>query len=103
MENSDIPDANIMASQGNEKGRLNAQIPFYLSRALSDPWVQANIGYQTCVSGLVTQGDGGHSGADDWVTSFWVSTYQVDLTSTQTFIKENGQNKVSLISDVRIV
>ena len=102
MENSDIPDANIRVSDGNQKGRLNTLNPVELTpnqiTSGNDPWIQADIGYQTCVSGVVTQGDGEGGADSDWVTSFWVSTFQTSATSTQVFIKENGVNKVSLIS-----
>ena len=101
MENGDIPDANIITSDGDQKGRLDTLQPFELTPSQitsgSSPWIQTDIGYQTCVSGVVTQGDG-ESGADaDWVTVFWVSTFQTSKASTQVFIKENGANKVSLI------
>ena len=97
MENGDIPDANIMTSDGNQKGRLNSQNEFEISSpSVTNPWIQADIGYQTCVSGVVTLGDGDSGGAGDWITSFWVSTSR-NSTSAQVFIKENGENKVSLI------
>ena len=100
-ENGDIPDANIMASDGNQKGRLNTPHPFEKTpgeiTSGNDPWIQADIGYQTCVSGVRTQGDGESGVIADWVTSFWVSTFQTNTTSTQVFIKENGVNKVSEI------
>ena len=98
MENGDIPDTNIMASHGNMKGRLHGQYwDVSTITSITNPWIQADIGYQTCVSGVVTQGDG-HSGtAGDWVTSFWISTFQTNDNSAQVFIKENGVNKVSLI------
>ena len=101
MENGDIPDANIMVSDGNQKGRLNTPNPVELTPSQitngNDPWIQADIGYQTCVSGVVTQGDGEGGADEDWVTSFWVSSFQTSTTSTQVFIKENGENKASLI------
>ena len=100
MENGDIPDANIVSSDGNQKGRLNTPYAFELTPSQitsgNDPWIQADIGYQTCVSGVRTQGDG-ETDAPDWVTLFWVSTFQTSTTSAQVFIKENGQNKVCLI------
>ena len=94
IANGDIPDSNIQASHGSSKGRLNGS-PFH-SIVTGKPWVEADIGYRTCVSGVVTQGDG-HSGtAADWVTLFLVSTSQCSNT-TQVFVKENGQAKVSWI------
>ena len=96
MENGDIPDANIMTSDGNQKGRLNTANAFERSSG-NDPWIQADIGYQTCVSGVVTQGDGESGDDADWVTLFWISTFQTSTASTQVFIRENGVNKVSLI------
>ena len=97
MENGDIPDANIMASHnGYVKGRLHGQ-NWCVSISTTDPWIHADIGYQTCVSGVVTQGDGQSGAYADWVSSFWVSTFETSTASTQVFVKENGVNKVSLI------
>ena len=97
MENGDIPDANIMVSHGNQKGRLHSAHEFEITPSVTNPFIQVDIGYQTYVSGVVTQGDGDSGTAGDWVTSFWVSTFQNSTASTQVFIKENGENKVSLI------
>ena len=97
MENGDIPDTSITASHsGHLKGRLQGQ-NWYVSMGITDPWIQADIGYQTCVSGVVTQGDGDSGNLADWVSSFWVSTFQTNTASTEVFIKENGVNKVSLM------
>ena len=70
MANDDIPDSNIQTSHGSSKGRLYGP-PFH-SRVTGNPWVEADIGYRTCVSGVVTQGDG-HSGVSMQTGSlhFW--------------------------------
>ena len=95
MKNGDIPDANIQASYGSSKGRLCGGSPFE-ARVTGNPWIQANIGYQTRVSGVVTQGDGERDAAD-WVTSFWVSTSPTSSANALIYIQENGQRKVSVI------
>ena len=97
MKSGDIPDGSITASHsGHLKGRLYGP-GWYVASGITDPWIQADIGYQTCVSGVVTQGDGQSGSSADWVSSFWVSTFQTSTTSTPVFIKENGVNKVGLI------
>lgn len=96
MENGDIIDSNIMASHnGHVKGRLHGQC-WFVSITISDPWIQADIGSQTCVSGVATQGDPDSGEYADWVSSFWVSTFRDGPTSPQIFVKENGQNKVRI-------
>ena len=98
MENGDIPDANIQASH-HVRYLLRARLgdtrsyPWDVSGDISRPWIQADIGYQTCVTGVVTQGDG--SADDDWVTSFSVSTFLSDSSSVM-FVTEQGRLKVRL-------
>ena len=94
IQNGDIPDANIQASHVSSKGRLCSRSPFH-KHVTGNPWIQANIGYQTRVSGVVTQGDGQRDG--DWVTSFWVSTSPTSSANALIYIQENGQRKVSVI------
>ena len=50
------------------------------------PWIQADIGYQTCVSGVITQGDG-LTIDDDWITSISVSTF-LTTNGVETFVLE---------------
>ena len=72
MTSWQIPDANIQTSaEARGNGRLRGNSPFQAPNDASDPWIQADIGYQTCVSGVKTQGIAG----DNFVTSFWVSTF----------------------------
>ena len=59
---------------------------------VQQPWVQADIGYQTYVSGVVTQGDGG-DGGDDWISSIKVSTFLMSTNDEEVFVKD-GQGEV---------
>ena len=64
MENGDIPNENIEASHQYSsypasKARLNGIKFWACAGSLASPWIQADIGYQTYVSGVITQGDGG--------------------------------------------
>ena len=79
MENGDIPDENIHASSVNEyfyawKGRLNRQFGWSPDEVTEDnpPWIQADIGYVTRVTGVIIQGGAEHQ--DFWVTSVEIST-----------------------------
>ena len=95
MENGDIPDANIRASTSfSEKfpaknGRLfgawPSMGPWSVEGTVSDPWIQADIGYQTYVSGVVTQGDGGYGSNPNWVTTLKVSTFAFNTNGTEEF------------------
>ena len=99
MANGDIPDANIEASNHAgqhyaKNGRLNYADTWALRGSTSDAWIQADIGYQTYISGLITQGDGG-VGPPCWVTSVRVSTFSVTTSDPEVFIQEeNGDVKV---------
>ncbi|XP_072017339.1 lactadherin-like [Amphiura filiformis] len=96
MKNGDIPDGNIQASSeynshhAARKGRLNVGLPSWHSAGFQrgKTWIQADIGYQTYVSGVITQGDGVLGIGRDFVTSFKVSTF---LTTGMT-----GANEVFL-------
>ena len=48
-------------------------------------WIQADIGYQTYVSGVATQG-----GNNGWATSFKVSTFHMTVADDEIYINENG-------------
>ena len=112
MENGDIPDDNIKASNVDSyngetfhafKARLNSETFAWIIKGSigSMPWIQADIGYQTCVTGVITQGDGRTENNPDWITKLKVSTF-ISTTddSAEVFIEENGAPKVSI--DVEI-
>ena len=109
MENGDIPNVNIQASSYYEtrdpwKGRLNGLSFWSCAGHFIAPWIQADIGYQTYVSGVITQGDGGDmytNGRDgttvDWVTSLKVSTFSMSNSDQEVFVTDEESNiKVSL-------
>ena len=97
MENGDIQDENIQASSTYSaafaawKGRLNGPTSWYDVSSDIFSWIQADIGYQTSVSGVVTQGSGGHDG-DYWVTEIKVSTFQTSLDDEEVFIADDNGN-----------
>ena len=107
MENGDIPDANIKASQMKiwngktyhaHQARLNSmEFTWLLEDSSGNIWIQADIGYQTCVTGVITQGDGGTGSNPDWFTKLKVSTFlSTTADSPEVFIEENGTPKVSI-------
>ena len=115
MESSDIPDVNIQASNYYTdrepwRGRLNGLSFWSCEGRFLAPWIQADIGYQTNVSGVITQGDGGDmytNGRDgttvDWVTSLKVSTFLMSDSDQEAFVTdEEGNIKVSVFK-VRIL
>ena len=62
MENGNIPNENIKTSHvGRDpwEARLNGPKFWACSGDIVAPWIQADIGYQTYVSGVITQGGGG--------------------------------------------
>ena len=105
MENGDIPNQGIQASDAIKccpaiKARLNGKGKWSVSGSTSvQPWVQADIQYQTIVSGVLTQGDGEKNPRHDWVTSFKVSTFLVDTNSTQTFVQDKNGNPLVSCGD----
>ena len=56
----------------------------------SQPWIQADIGYQTHISGVVTQGEGDHGGDSDWIKSIKVSTFYMTTSDEEIFVKDLG-------------
>ena len=107
MKSGDIPDANIQAiastlrffpaRYGRLDSRTDSQPPWTVPGKVSNPWIQADVGYQTYVSGVVTQGDGGR-GDPDWVTTLKVSTFKVNINDTEEFVADDsGQVKVSVV------
>ncbi|XP_072048555.1 prothrombin-like, partial [Amphiura filiformis] len=85
MESGEIRDEDITAMTSIRpatNARLNGDgtwsadsFNFLLSSLYIPTWIQANIGNQTYVSGVITQGDGGVGISYNWVTSFKVSTF----------------------------
>ena len=97
MENGDIPDENIRASHERndkraKKGRLNGK-SFWSTYKGTYPsnqsWIQADICYQTLISGVATQGDGQHK---EWVTSLKVSSFSMNTSDEEVFIKDTKGN-----------
>ena len=97
MENYGIPDGNIKASStmypespSNQpfQARLNGESCWQALKGEVTPWIQADIGYQTFVSGVVTQGDGGVGDNLHWVTSFNVSTFAMSVSDKEIFIED---------------
>ena len=91
MENGDIPDGNIQASSyysgayPPHNGRLNGGSYWYAYKD-NQPWIQADIGYQTYVSGVATQGGSGCCR----VTSFNVSTFYMTTDDDEMYISEDS-------------
>ena len=104
MENGDIPNENIQASSYNErfepwKARLNGEDFWSRDGSVAEPWIEADVGYQTNVTGVITQGDGGiGAGAtEDWVTSLKVST-KIAPEDDEVFVTKDSTVKVSVIT-----
>ena len=109
MESGDISNENIRASSLwlNEEGvnarpawhaRLNGKSCWIGTGTTA--WIQADIGYQTYASGVVTQGDGGVGGKNgypDWVTSIKVSTFSVSSNDKEVFIKDDKGNDIKVM------
>ena len=95
-----IPQENIKASSTEYESyhqpwlaRLNGQSFWAGSRSDSTPWIQADLGYSTNVSGVVTQGDGRDipdQSLPDWVTSIKVSTLLASTNDAEVFIKDEA-------------
>ena len=109
MKSDDIPNGNIKASSiysesfDAYKARLNSFSIWWAEETAVEPWIQADLGYQTNVSGLITQGDGGFGGNADWITSLKVSTFALSLSDVEVFIKnDDGSDMVKYRSLYRI-
>ncbi|XP_072022651.1 lactadherin-like [Amphiura filiformis] len=106
MENGDIPDENINASsstiRGARHGRLNGPYPWSTAplHPAGSEWIEADIGYPTYVSGVITQGDGGNV-EPDWVTSFNVSTF-FTTGGTEAFVKDQDGDVVTFAGNVDV-
>ena len=103
MESGAIPNSAITASSQDlwataAHGRLNGARFWTPSPLDAEPWIQADIGYLTNVSGVITQGNGGIS-TDNWVTSLKVSTSVDTEHDTLVFIQaiDTGTDKVNNI------
>ena len=101
MENGDIQDKNIRASSEVDnhnawQARLNYGLYAWAGTGEQQPWIQADIGYQTYVSGVVTQGDGDFDSGNDYVSSITVSTFLLSGSAEEVFVKDRqGEVKVS--------
>ena len=99
MESGDIPDENIKASSvyspafSASNARLNKDYKsWYAATADSQPWIQADIGYQTKVSGIITQGH-----FVSYPTTFKVSTFLSSINDDEVFVKTtSGKVKVNI-------
>ena len=105
MENGDIADESIHASSVSLYGGIGYPYHARLNGTLCwrttlyddpEPWIQADIGYQTNVTGVITQGDGGVGPKHNWVKTLKVSTFLNSTNDVQIFVEdEAGQPKVS--------
>ena len=101
MENGDIPNKNIKASSKYgpnypaQYARLNGEKGgWFAAQEDNQPWIQADIGYQTYVSGVVTEGFVGN-----YPTSFKVSTF-LSSDDEELFVKSaSGEIKVNFNSN----
>ena len=92
MINGDILDENIQASSVYLqyyawKGRLLGQSFWATSDEYIKPWIQADIGYQTWVSGILTQG-----GGPSYVTFLKISTFSISTSDAEVFIRDGSGN-----------
>ena len=99
MEDKTIPDENIRASSGKSTkrhitdARLNGD-SWWRSVGIVSEWIQADIGYQTYVSAVITQGQEEEDPSiSDWVTLFQISIFLTSNTDAeQIFIKDDEGN-----------
>ncbi|XP_072048369.1 lactadherin-like isoform X2 [Amphiura filiformis] len=101
MNNDDIRDGDIKASaalvsyeavharlDGNGAWVAPGGTPFLL--AYKTQWIEANIGYQTHVSGIITQGDAAvFKTIGSWVSSFKVS-YFLSVNGNEMFVMDQS-------------
>ena len=102
MYQNSIPDGNIIASSSSSNypawyARLNGESCWVGSGSIT-PWIQADIGHQTNISGVVTQGDGG-VGSEHWITKIKVSTFSLSTDDTEVFVKDGDGNVIVSITD----
>ena len=110
MENGDIPDKNIKASSYNSEyfhvryARLNGNGGKIWAAEPSDKerWIQADIGYQTHVSGVITQGLV-HSNMVLFVNSVMVSTFLSSINDEELFVEDaSGKAKVNISCHIHL-
>ena len=95
ITNGDIPNENIRGSQTlipyfAWNARINGASKWAADSSATTPWIQADVGYEIYISGVVTQGDAG-VGIAGWVTSFKVSTFHSSIIDEEIFItNEDG-------------
>ena len=95
IPNEHIRASNTLYDRPAWHGRLN-EISCWIGSGAA-PWIQADIGHQTNISGVVTQGDGGIYNAH-WVTKIKVSTFSLSTNDTEVFVEDgNGNVIVSLM------
>ncbi|XP_072048338.1 lactadherin-like [Amphiura filiformis] len=97
MESDEILDADITASATKEgytatDARLNG-IGAWAADDFTIEWIQADIGYQTYVSGVITQGDGNDGSWNSWVESFKVSTF-LSTNDTEVFVMNQDGTEI---------
>ena len=96
MENGNIPGSNIKAmsqfqTRKAPKARLNGPSHWGTRGSTIEPWIQADIGYQTDVIGVITQG----SNETNWIETMKVSTFKMTIDDVEVFVKDqNGNVKV---------
>ena len=101
MENGDIPNENVQASSKispNEawKARLNGLSYWLASLRHPYPWIQADIGYQTYITSVVTQGMN-----SAYSTKLKISTFYNSINDDEIFISDESSHvKVSLIHEL---
>ncbi|XP_072016296.1 uncharacterized protein [Amphiura filiformis] len=102
MADNSIPDSSITASSDTTTrlaihGRLND--PSHWDSKDLSPWIQVDLGYQTYVTGVITQGDGGVGGTSvDWITKIRVSTFLMNQWDKEIFVKEAGIEKEEVLA-----
>ncbi|XP_033117579.1 uncharacterized protein LOC117117396 [Anneissia japonica] len=102
VEDGTIPSERLTASTefspyyGAHRGRLNIAADGNLKGAWSaksndsDPWIQADLGSLSKITGVITQG---REDASEWVTSFEV-LYSIDGEQFETIMNSNGEIEV---------
>ena len=102
MENGDIPDSAITASEDESgyrayEGRLNNAANWWAGYSpTSNPvWIQVNLGDITEITGIKTQGDGGNERSKDWVSKLSVEyTADNDVSMLTSILDTGGSVKV---------
>ena len=103
MTNGDIPNESIRSSNTYtiykaSDARIGGASKWAASDSAIQPWIQADIGYTTYISGIVTQGDDG-VGLAGWVTTLKVSTFLSSITDDEVFIEDEHGTVMVRIAD----